>query len=104
MLDFTFNVSADTRKLEKQMADLAAKLEEIKATIEAEKAEVGAEIAALGAKIDELKAACEAGHVEKEQFAAALDEIKSGVEGIFTKAVEPTPDPEPAPVEPPVGE
>lgn len=75
------------------MADLAAKLAEIKATIEAEKVQVAEAIAELGAKIDALKAECEAGHVETEAFAAALDEIKSGVENIFTKAVEPTPEP-----------
>lgn len=104
MLDFHITVKADTSALEKQMADLAAKLAEIKATIEAEKVQVAEAIAELGAKIDALKAECEAGHVEAEAFASALDEIKVGVESIFVKAVEPTPDPEPAPVDPPAGE
>jgi predicted nucleic acid-binding Zn-ribbon protein len=71
------------------MADLKAKLEEIKATIAAESAEVAEAVADLGGKIDELKAALEAGTVEKEALLAELDVIKAGVEGIFTKTVEP---------------
>ena len=70
------------------MADLQAKLAEIKAAIEAEKAEVATAVSALATKIDELKAAIEAGAAEDEQIVVALDEIKTGVEGIFTQPAE----------------
>lgn len=83
---------------ESQVAELAAKLEELKAAIVAEQSEVAAEVAGLAAKIDELKAACEAGHIEKANLLAELDAIKAGVEGIFTPpAPEPAPEPTPEP-------
>lgn len=87
MLDFTFHIHNSLG--ESQMADLQAKLDEIKATIEAEKAEVAGEIAALGAKIDELKAAVEAGQTDNAAVAAGLDEIKAGIENIFTPPAAP---------------
>ena len=71
------------------MADLKAKLDEIKAAIEAEKAEVAEAVAELGAKVDALKAAVEADAADKAAVEAGLAEIKAGVEGIFTKTVEP---------------
>ena len=89
---------------ESQMADLQAKFDEIKATIAAEKAEVAEAVADLGTKIDALKTEIEAGKTDEAALVASLDEIKLGVEGIFSKAVEPTPEPTPEPAPEPAPE
>jgi chromosome segregation ATPase len=91
---FDFFVTVNQQLGESQMADLQAKLDEIKATIEAEKAEVATELADLGGKIDALKAEIEAGKMDETVLIAGLDEIKAGVEGIFSKTVEPPVEPE----------
>lgn len=85
---FDFYVTVNQRLGEEQMADIKSQLDNIKAAIEAEKVEVAAAVSELATKIEELKSAIEAGAAEDEQIVVALDEIKTGVEGIFTQPAE----------------
>lgn len=88
MLDFTFNVSQDTRKLEKQMSDIQAAIDELKATVANEAAQVTD-------KIDALTAALETGQIDKDAVVSQLKEIGDSVSKFI---------PDEPPVEPPVGE
>lgn len=95
MLDFTFNVSADTKKLENMIMDLKSVLESGKNEI---LQTVRSEAAQHAAKIDELNAKIAVGNVTPEELQTALGEIAAEIRGIVPdEAVEP-------PVEPPVGE
>ncbi len=76
MLDFIFNVTPDTERLDRLMATV----DEIKATIAAEAAEVKTRLDALQAKIDELTAGGAGATPEQ------LSELNELVKGIFTPA------------------
>jgi regulator of replication initiation timing len=85
VFDFNFHVDADVSALEKQMSELIAKVDEIKAGLAAE----AEQAKALVAKVDELKAKVDvllSDTYAKAEVNAAFDEIKSLLPGVVPDA------------------
>ena len=83
MFDFQFHVNADTSALEKQMSELIAKVDELKAGLaaEAEQAKVLVDkVVELKAKVDVLLSDTYA----KAEVNAAFDEIKALIPGVVS--------------------